>query len=305
MKKALYLITITFLIISCAPQYKWMNPSHSNSYIFNRDRSECDSVARVNARLRMAGQRQPQYRDAAQALVGGFIQGMTEGIIIQTEFDTCMMARGYYKEKIEQPTKGTQYTVTSEKDDTQMDKIELMDINLFEGDNSDEILQLERKYSSSFLRNNTRSVWVECNAKNNLWNVKDAEYEVTYIYTNLDKGLITGKRVETRNIRKEWETVSFLWGSGGSQSGKWEPGMYSADILVNGKEFASATFTITEDKPVVTEKKEEIQTEQAKPEIVEEKKDNLCELECIRMYKKGLLKKKVTIEKCIKEMCDK
>jgi hypothetical protein len=78
MKKAFPFIIITFLIISCAQQYKWVNPSHNNQYIFSRDRSECDSVARVNARIRMAGQRQPQYRDAAQALVGGFVQGITE-----------------------------------------------------------------------------------------------------------------------------------------------------------------------------------------------------------------------------------
>jgi hypothetical protein len=52
----------------------------------------------------MAGQRQPQYRDAAQALVGGFVQGITEDHISQAIMaivDAYIQKRGYAYRHVE------------------------------------------------------------------------------------------------------------------------------------------------------------------------------------------------------------
>ncbi len=105
-KKFLILLPfiLMFCFIGCTPTHKWKNQYHNDESQLNRDRAECDMFAQEIASSRSQAFKRQQYANANQALVAGVLEGVTQGLTQALEFNNCMKARGYYREKITNET---------------------------------------------------------------------------------------------------------------------------------------------------------------------------------------------------------
>jgi len=80
--KPLFFLISALLFIGCAAQYVWKHPDHNDQARFNRDAYECE-------------------RDMRQS--GYFGGGLTGQINAQQFQERCMVARGYYKVRRDEP----------------------------------------------------------------------------------------------------------------------------------------------------------------------------------------------------------
>jgi hypothetical protein len=108
----------------------------------------------------------------------------------------------------------------------------------------------DRQYNTHFPQSTTRYIYYELKVKI-LQKRAHKTYQISARYYSPDGDswayLQSDLVVE---LEDEWTYPS--WGTGWAQSGRWTPGVYRVEILIDGVEFAEGSFTITDDRNELT-----------------------------------------------------
>lgn len=104
----------------------------------------------------------------------------------------------------------------------------------------------QRRYVSLLPRSSTRYVYWEMTVRNHLYNVRDHTHTVVARWYR-SNGTRIGQTTQTFRVQSRWYNAWASHGWGFRQPGRWRPGKYRVDILVDGKIYTRRHFLIYDD----------------------------------------------------------
>ncbi len=107
----------------------------------------------------------------------------------------------------------------------------------------------QRRYVSLLPRSSTRFVYWEITVHNKLYQVRDHTYTVVARWYR-PNGSLLGTSQQNFLVRSGWSNAWISHGKGYRTPGRWAPGKYKVDILVDGSLFARRQFLIYDDARV-------------------------------------------------------
>lgn len=117
-------------------------------------------------------------------------------------------------------------------------------VRLYEGPYND-TPQNQRKYYSEFDRNNTRYIWTEFRANNNLKDSDGWPCELFFNYYS-DTGQLKGTIRELVHVKKDQEVISANVGWGSDKVGTWFHDDYKVEIVFMDRVIAVIPFTVSD-----------------------------------------------------------
>ncbi len=118
----------------------------------------------------------------------------------------------------------------------------ITEVRLFEG--SDEVVAYEKRaYKTKFDRASTRYIWWELNLAYPKLASK-IEFDVDAVFYNPD-GSVLGRSTKHAHADPEWTESWHTDGYGWKDPGRWSPGQYRLDLVVNGSKIGGGSFEIT------------------------------------------------------------
>lgn len=107
----------------------------------------------------------------------------------------------------------------------------------------------QRRYVSILPKSSTRFVYWEMTVRNKLYNVRDQSHTVVALWYRPD-GTRFGRTRQTFNIRAGWASAWVSHGWGYRTPGRWKPGKYRVDIVVDGRVYVRRNFLIYDDAKI-------------------------------------------------------
>jgi len=151
--------------------------------------------------------------------------------------------------KVQQTQETTKNAVESgkkpeEKTEMQGKLFELTEIKAFE-QGKESIERDNRRYTDSFFKDSTRSIFLEAVFKNFYYNKSIHTHKLNYIWHNPD-GSIRGKTDYTLEVKSEWDVFWYTAGWGWDDPGNWPLGEYAVEVFVDDQKIGEKKFSVIE-----------------------------------------------------------
>ncbi len=123
--------------------------------------------------------------------------------------------------------------------------VEFVELGFFEGTENIEAAEWgSQQFKSSFSKSRTRYIYTLINLKNNLWQIKPQEVNISVRYYHFD-GRLLAQPVITAEVPADQEFADLWTGWGSVAADQWESGQYRVELwLNNSKKIGQDIFQI-------------------------------------------------------------